>query len=78
MDPGLYNNHPCSAIAIEIYSKQCEFVLSAIKGNRWETIVVHDCQHMQMTVHNIFGPIVKIKNNEQAVFYLLFYTQYPN
>ena len=42
----IYNKHLCSAIAIEIYSKQCESVISAIKGNRWDTIAVHDFKQM--------------------------------
>jgi len=62
----------------------CKCVISAIKGNKWDSVVVHDCEQMEMITHNIFGPIVKQKNNnEQAVlwyFYYFYYfgTQYPN
>ena len=41
-----YTIHPCGAIAIKIYSKWCECIISAIKGNRQETIVVHHCKQM--------------------------------
>ena len=42
----IYNKHPCSAVAIEIYSKQCECVISVIAGNRQETKVAHNCKQM--------------------------------
>jgi len=41
-----YIIHLCSAIAIEINTKQCKYVTLAIKGNKQETIPVHDCKQM--------------------------------
>jgi hypothetical protein len=57
-------------ISIKIYLKQCEYVISAIKGNGWETIIAYDYNINVQHIYILWAYVVMTKKkSEKAVLF---------